>query len=315
MIIMKTVAIIDDESIQAENLVKGLSRVDAFSLFEFQSFSTKEDLLNIQSYGLYEFAVIDIRMDKYDFNGLDIATSLIRLNPNIKIIMISSFTKEYEDNKKFKDLLLLSSKNIVDILDKNVSFNIWLELVKSSIEKNFIPLLSENNGMNDLLFKNYQSVISNNKLSSYEKGDLFELFISSLFVQMGFSHIERRVIDISKNEIDLILRNDIDNAFFNKFGSHIVIECKNYVDNIGKNEVIIFQSKLDMTKGQNNIGFFVTSSSFNSNFLSQLSRQKDGKPIFLLDNKLILELIYSDNKLETLMKIMDSQIIHNNINK
>lgn len=306
--IMKTVAIIDDEGIQAENLVKGLSRVDAFSFIKFQSFSTQMDLLNIQSYGLYEFAIIDIRMDKYDFNGLDIATSLIRLNPNIKIIIISSFTEEYKENNKYKDLLLLSSKNIVDILDKNVNFTVWLSMVQNSIEKHFLPLLNGNNGMNDLLFRNYQAVISNNSLSSYEKGDLFELFITSLFIQIGFSHIERRVIDISKNEIDLILRNDIDNAFFNKFGSHIVIECKNYIDNIGKNEIIIFQSKLNMTKGQNNIGFFVTSSSFNSNFLAQLSRQQDAKSIFLLDNKLILELIYSDNKLETLMKIMDEQV-------
>ncbi|MBI3233550.1 MAG: restriction endonuclease [Bacteroidetes bacterium] len=73
----------------------------------------------------------------------------------------------------------------------------------------------------------------------------FEHFVSLVFQSIGFNNVNKRVIDKSLNEVDLIIRNDIEDSFLSKFGKYILVECKNKPkEKVDKNTFIVFNSKL-----------------------------------------------------------------------
>lgn len=137
---------------------------------------------------------------------------------------------------------------------------------------------------------------------------MFEEFVSDLFISFGFRHIEKNIKDKSLNEIDLIIRNDIDDVFFRKFSPYFYIECKNITSDIDKNIFIVFRDKLSNSNGMSKLGFIVSVTGFKkTSYLQALrSSQSEHKIVFLSNNE-INDLLDSDESLSTLKKIIDKQ--------
>lgn len=301
----RKILVIDDEKIQAEALAKTIGEAVPFSQVFYAS--TETEIISAIEDRFYNLAVLDIRMDDYDFNGITLAEKIIAVNPFARILFVSRFIPEYMDRLS----PMLQRGNILGFSEKQIDYDAWTPELKTIIEGYYDELDSNPQQINEALIDTYAEV--KDEENTFRKGQRFENFVALLFNHIGFSEIIRRVIDKSRNETDLIVRNDIDDNFLSKFGKYILIECKNKPSTpIDKNDFIVFLSKLEATNGLAEIGFMITTSSFTRTaYLEALRSSKTLRKIFFIDNPLIMRLLRSANPREELKQIIDRQVKDN----
>lgn len=301
----KTILIIDDEKDQVDNLGRYLSN-HLSSDYHIITAHEEADIIDKVENAYYSLVILDLRMDEYETDGVKIAQKIIETNSFAKILITSAFTAEFYQSLK---TLLLSGK-IIDTIDK-INFTDFAQQVKDSIEDYHEGLFASNDSIKDALLESYAEC--KNTEHNYQKGVKFENFVSLLFNSIGFDKIIKRNIDMSRNEVDLIIRNDIDDKFLEKFGKYFLIECKNMpVTNIGKNTFIIFKNKLENTANLSELGIIATTGNFTGTAYVEAVREssKDKKIIFLT-NLHFERLITSIDRLETFKSFIDEQVKDN----
>lgn len=302
--VTRKILVIDDEKPQAIALAKTIESVIPMS--NVLNASAKEEIINYVENKFYNLAVIDIRMDAYDFNGISLARRILEINPYTKILFVSKFIPEYLDELT----PLLQNGNVLGFSDKKIDYDEWGEELKNVILPYYKQLDSNPQSISTALINMYSEL--KDEENTYLKGSRFEDFISLLFQSIGFSEIVKRTRDKSLNEVDLIVRNEIDDPFLTKFGKYILIECKNHLDTIDKNDFILFKSKLTATNGLAELGFFITTSSFKRTAYLEALRSSEGHhKIVFIDNSLLMRLMKSEDPREELKRIIDYQVKDN----
>lgn len=302
--VTRKILVIDDEKPQAIALAKTIESVIPMS--NVLNASAKEEIINSVENKFYNLAVIDIRMDAYDFNGISLARRILEINPYAKILFVSKFIPEYLDELT----PLLQNGNVLGFSDKKIDYDEWGEELKNVILPYYEQLDSNPQSISTALINMYSEL--KDEENTYLKGSRFEDFISLLFQSIGFSEIVKRTRDKSLNEVDLIVRNEIDDPFLTKFGKYILIECKNHLDTIDKNDFILFKSKLTATNGLAELGFFITTSSFKRTAYLEALRSSEGHhKIVFIDNSLLMRLMKSEDPREELKRIIDYQVKDN----
>ena len=302
--VTRKILVIDDEKPQAIALAKTIESVIPMS--NVLNASAKEEIINYVENKFYNLAVIDIRMDAYDFNGISLARRILEINPYAKILFVSKFIPEYLDELT----PLLQNGNVLGFSDKKIDYDEWGEELKNVILPYYKQLDSNPQSISTALINMYSEL--KDEENTYLKGSRFEDFISLLFQSIGFSEIVKRTRDKSLNEVDLIVRNEIDDPFLTKFGKYILIECKNHLDTIDKNDFILFKSKLTATNGLAELGFFITTSSFKRTaYLEPLRSSEGHHKIVFIDNSLLMRLMKSEDPREELKRIIDYQVKDN----
>lgn len=300
----RSVLIIDDEKDQAESLSKTLSK--DVNNTSFASVSEEAEIINFIENYYFSVAIVDLRMDKYAFDGITLIKKIIEINPFAKIIIISAFTGEYLS--QIKDLL--KTGKIIDVIEKK-DFLIFAAELKSIIEDYHNDLFNNPSQINNALLEFYS--LAKNEDDIYRKGEKFENFVSLLFQSIGFSKVSKRVIDKSLNEVDLIIRNEIDDKFLSKFGKYILVECKNKPkEKIDKNTFIVFNSKLINTNSLSELGILATTGYITRNtYLEALRGSGGNRKIIFLSNPEFEILIMADDKLDMFKNIIDNQVKDN----
>jgi len=298
-----SILIIDDIHIQAVNLQKVFKKERKY--YFAQTATTEEEIENAISEFYFNIAIVDLRMDAFKFNGFEIIKNIIKNNPFAKIIIQSAYLPEYSED--LKDILI--SGKISAILDKG-KFDKFKMQVLEETDK-IVSEFEENPNTNQKALEAIYAE-AKNEPDTYLKGTKFEQFISILFAQLGFNNISKRVKDKSLNEVDLIVRNEIDDTFFIKFSPYFLIECKNIAGKVDKNNFIVFFNKLDNTNGLANLGFLITSSSISWNtYIEAVRTSKTNSKIVFISNIEINKLIYSKDMLESFKQIIDEQVKDN----
>jgi len=298
-----SILIIDDEKNLAESLKRAIEKEqpDYFIL----SASTEEEVYDKIENMYFNVAIVDMRLDNFKDDGPEIIKRIIELNPFAKCIITSGYLPSYK--KEITDLF--STGKIADIIEKKEPAT-YIKEILSSIKK-IVDEFEDNTAINQKALETYYAEAKNEK-DNFKKGQKFENFVSILFSQIGFVHINKRVKDKSLNEVDLIVRNEINDVFFQKFKPYFLIECKNTKEKIDKNQFIQFKTKLDNTNGLSDLGFFITSSAFKKNtYLEAIRDSSKNQKIIFISNIEINKLIKSSNLLETLKSIIDEQVKDN----
>ena len=134
-----------------------------------------------------------------------------------------------------------------------------------------------------------------------------------LFNNIGFNNINKRIIDESRNEVDLIVRNDINDKFLEKFGKYFLIECKNIpASAVDKNMFIVFSHKLEHTANMSECGVIATTGNFTkTSYIEAVRESGKHKKIIFLSNIDFEEIITSDDRLEAFKKLIDKQVKDN----
>lgn len=300
----KNILIIDDVKEQAEGLARGLRK--EMPNYQFESYFTEESILEAIEQRFYSLAIVDIRMDTFSIDGIEVVKKIFEVNPFAKVIIVSAFKDEYI--LQLKDVLLTGK--VVDIQDKE-RLSDWLPKLKLTIEGYFEAISEDPSEINKALLQYYSN--AKNESDTYKKGETLEHFVSLLFQSIGFEHIMKRVIDKSLNEVDLIIRNDIGDSFLQKFGKYILIECKNKPkDGVDKNDFIVFNTKLKNTNGLSELGILITSGYIKrSTYLEALRDSSETGKIIFISNPQIERLINSHDKLSEFKRIIDEQVKDN----
>ncbi|MFI1745446.1 response regulator [Thalassobellus sediminis] len=301
----RSILIIDDVKEQAQGLEKGLGK-KLSSEYNLKSVFEEQEIIESIENRYFSLAIVDLRMDGFKFDGIELINKIIETNPFAKIIIVSAFKGEYLI--QLKDLFL--SGKIVNVLDKE-DYDIWIPKLSNIIEKYYQESFNSPDEINNALLEYYSN--AKNETDTYSKGEKFEHFVSLLFQSIGYNSINKRVIDKSLNEVDLIIRNEIEDPFLNKFGKYILIECKNKPkDKVDKNTFIVFSSKLKHTNGLAELGIIATTGYLTRNtYLEAIRESNDVRKIIFISNKEFQRLIMSTNKLETFKEIIDEQVKDN----
>lgn len=296
----RTLLIIDDDEIQARNLSEALKKeiADIEVFYEWEEDNIEKAVIS----KFYSVALVDLRMDSYKIDGFSIIDLITEVNPYAKIIAVSAYTDEY--------ILRLSeymSEGKLLAISEKESFDTWIPKLKDIIEGYF------NKGLNDIAVRVLEEsfATAKNETDAYKKGKMFEDLIVNLFRQMGFTHVETRKRDSASNELDLVVRNDIDDVFFKKFKRYIFVECKNKPESgIDKNDFIVFNNKVQSSFGNSDLGIMFTTGTIKRTvFLEALKDSKYNNKIVFLSSAEILRLIRTPRMLEEFKEIIDEQIL------
>lgn len=300
----KTVLIIDDQPEQAEALHKTLSA--ALPQFTFEWYSSEEAIKTAIEHRFYTLAIVDLRMDKYQIDGIQVIRDIFQINPFAKVIVLSAFREEYFG--QLKDILL--SGKVLDIFEKE-QFRVLAAKLERSVKDYFDNLDRNPSEINNALLQFYAE--AKNEKDAYKKGERFEHFISLLFQSFGYKEISKRVKDKSLNEVDLIIRNETEDSFLNKFGKYILVECKNKPeDKVSKNDFILFNTKLKNTNGLAELGIIATTGYIAWNtYYEAIRTSGDTRKILFISNPEIEQLIRSNDKKEEFKRLIDAQVKDN----
>lgn len=301
---LKKILIIDDERVQVQALGTTISEI--FPDAEVLLASSKEDILNYINNKFYNLVVLDLRMDAYDFDGISLAKQIIDVNPFSKILFVSKFSSEYMP----KLARLLTNGSVIGFSEKK-DYDSWKPELKMLIEDYYNSLDKDPSQVNNALLNYYAELKNEN--DTFLKGKKYEDFVTILFRSIGFKEIMKRVKDQSLNEVDLIVRNDIEDPFLYKFGKYILVECKNRPDDkTDKNDYIVFHSKLANTCGLSELGFLFTTSSITRNtYIEAVRNSNEKEKIIIIDNRIMYNLLKSEDLKEGLKRIVDSQVKDN----
>ncbi len=295
----KSILIIDDQENQAKELCSALQ--NALSDCELNYASKENDIMTKVITQYYSIAIVDLRMDGYCIDGFNVMDQIMAANPYAKIIIISAYMNDY--------LLRISdyiAKGSILALSEKKAYSIWIPelagIINDYYNKDLNPIAVQI--LEDLFAK------AKNEPDTAKKGRLFEEFVVGLFRQMGFIHIETRVRDKASNEIDLIVRNDLADPFFSKFGRYIFVECKNKPEvGFSKNDFIVFNKKVSSSNGDSNLGVvFTTGHIQRTVYLEALRESEKGVKILYLGSGEIAKLIHTANMLEEFKEIIDRQV-------
>ena len=299
----KNIIIIDDEELQAKNLAEALQKELSNCNIVYEWRDNEIEKVVISQF--YSIALVDLRMDSYKYDGFHVIDLISEVNPYAKVIAVSAYTEEYM--KKLSDYM--SDGKLLSISEKD-SFDKWIPKLKDIIEGYF------NKGLNPITVQVLEDLFSTakNEKDAFKKGKMFEDFAVNLFRQMGFMHIETRKRDSASNEMDLIVRNDINDTFFSKFGRYIYVECKNKPeDGINKNDFIVFNNKVQSSSGNSDLGvMFTTGRITRTVFEEALKECKFRIKIVFLASADILRLIHTPTMLDEFKEIIDNQVLKYN---
>lgn len=301
---IKSILIIDDERIQADSLARSIKKEKGY--VNCYVASEEDEIMSSVENIFFDVAIVDLRMDNYEIDGFTIIERIIEINPFARILIVSAFTQEYLLELK----KVLFSAKVIGVIEKKEYNQFVSEIVLSlsKYEENHFDNPSETAKALTSFYAN-----AKNEKDTYQKGIIFEQFVALLFSNIGFKNINKRVLDKSQNEVDLVLRNEIDDSFFSKFSPYILVECKNKPkDPVGKNDFIQFFTKLKNTNGLSNLGFLITTGYIaRTTYIEAVRTSSDHCKIIFLSNPEIERLINSVTPMIELKNIIDEQVKDN----
>ncbi|MDO7742881.1 MAG: restriction endonuclease [Pedobacter sp.] len=301
----KTVLIINDEKLQSNSLKSQLAKLLPDEHFE--SYHSAEEIEHAIEHRFYMLAIIDIPVKESAINGIALAKRIFEINPIASIIVITTYREDFF--KQFESILI--SGKVLDVISRQTNPTATASLIKPIIINYYQKIDQHASILNTSLLQHYSDV--KNEKDPIKKGLQFERFISLLFGFLGYKEIRRRVIDSSRNEVDLVIRNEIKDPFLNKFGKYILLECKNRPDyTIGKNDFIIFNEKLKNSNGLAELGIIASTGGFaKTTYLEAMRGSGTANKVLFLSNVEFLSLIGADDKIEAFKKIIDEQMKNN----
>lgn len=295
----KSILIIDDQESQARELCDALQKAlnDCCLCYA----SEEKDIMAKVITRYYSVAIVDLRMERYSIDGFDVMDQIMTANPYAKIIIVSAYISEYMT--RISEYI---SKGAVLAISEKKDLEAWVLELANIIDGYF------NRDLNAIAVQILEDLYAKakNEPDTTKKGRMFEEFVVGLFRQMGFVHIETRVRDKASNEIDLIVRNDLSDAFFSKFGRYLFVECENRPElGFSKNDFIVFNKKVSSSNGDSNLGVvFTTGHIKRSVYLEALRESEKGIKILYLGSGEIMKLIHTPNMLDEFKEIIDRQV-------
>ena len=194
---------------------------------------------------------------------------------------------------------LSSSLSIFDATDKireifdliNNSLEEVVDSLRVLVEKRYIDLEQK-------IIEKWKEALT--ITDSNKKGKALEELLVLIYSTIdGFIPSHR--IKTETEEIDISVRNESKDFFWSKFTPFILIECKNWSTDCGKNEVVSFHSKLINRFGLSRLGFLVSINGFRTTVTKEILRGSQTEFLVVpIDGKMLEGLVLSKDRSELL---------------
>jgi len=143
---------------------------------------------------------------------------------------------------------------------------------------------------------------------SNKKGLALERLVTLVFLTVDGFHPSHR-IQTQTEEIDIFVRNESTDAFWFKLSPFILVECKNWSSKVGKDEIVIFRSKLENRFGLSKVGFLVSVNGFYNTVEKELLRSSKGDiSVVLVDKAALEKLVLSSKRNQYLKELLGTSI-------
>ena len=129
-----------------------------------------------------------------------------------------------------------------------------------------------------------------------EKGRTLEELVAALFRTIpGFRVWDSRV-NTETEEIDLEIANASSHFIFNKEEAIILAECKNWSKKCGKNEFVVFRSKIENRNARCSLGFLISWNGFADTITKEMLRSSHERLLIVpIDGKQIQEAVKNNS--------------------
>lgn len=108
--------------------------------------------------------------------------------------------------------------------------------------------------------------------SSNEKGEALETLCCALFNEVPGFAVEHKRKKTSTEEIDIIVLNNSQHPKFRREAAQILVECKNWTDSCGKDELVLFKQKIENRSGRCSIGLLISWNGFTTTVTKEMLR-------------------------------------------
>ncbi|HWO18694.1 MAG TPA: response regulator [Kofleriaceae bacterium] len=183
--------------------------------------------------------------------GLDLAVVAMRKAPEAKVIIATAYAEPASIARAF-DL------GVYDYLQKDQFFEALLRAkVRNAMEvwrERALAALSTERREQELAsaWEDAQTV-----RDPQLKGDLLEFIMFLLFRTIpGFEHAQVNRQN-HLEEIDVLVQNSSTDPFWQREGSYLLIECKNWSSPVGVPELKLFRQKIGDRFGRSTLGFMI----------------------------------------------------------
>ncbi len=212
----------------------------------------------------FDVVLLDMRLHSPEGpnSGLHLLPEIQRRAPFAKIIVVTGFAEQQpireafaagaydfmaKQGPQFQALLQAKVRNALELTRERRLAMMGNEELEAEIADVYAGVWTEKDG--------------------HRKGALLEELMVLLFKSIpGFGGVStRRRNDIE--EIDLVIPNESPDLVWQKEGSYLLGECKNWSSSVGRPEFDAFRSKLQRRFGRCRLGFFVATGGFTEPFL------------------------------------------------
>lgn len=208
--------------------------------------------------------------------GLDLAVAAMRMAPEAKVIIATAYAEPASISRAF-DL------GVYDYLQKDQFFEALLRAkVRNAMEvwrERALAALSTERREQELAstWANAQT-----EQNSQRKGDLLELTMYLLFRTIpGFGHAQVNRQN-HLEEIDVIVQNNSTDPFWQREGSYLLIECKNWSSPVGVPELKLFRQKLEDRYGRTTLGLMIAMNGYSGTTQIEEWTRRGGQSLIVL---------------------------------
>jgi CheY-like chemotaxis protein len=229
--------------------------------------------------------------------GVDLAAVAARLAPGAKVIIATA----YADRAAIQRAFLLG---VYDYLRKDEFFDEFLLVkVRNAMEvwreRSLAAMdhAAREREIHDTWTK-ARTETDNNK-----KGELLERLMLLLFRSVpGFQHAQVNR-QSALEEIDVLVQNASADPFWQKEGSYVLAECKNWKTPVGVPELKLFRQKIEDRYGRAALGFFIAPGGYAETVRQEeWSRRGRSSLVVLLDASDIAALVAAPDRGEALKR-------------
>lgn len=167
---------------------------------------------------------------------------------------------------------------LFEAYDFGIDFSFWIKQILQNVQNRIGAIVNEianeYSAFRSLDFPELVHGVENEK-DPNTKGRLLEELMNKFFSMVdGFEVIER--LRTETEEIDLVILNKSTIPLWQRESPLILVECKNWSNKCGKNELVVFKEKIANRKGRAKIGFFISWNGFAETFTKEDLRSSHG---------------------------------------
>lgn len=280
--------IVDDDEVVRDVLkLKLESRKDIL----LSEASTPEEALQKATNEVFDLVLLDLRL-QFGTEGLDVLAEIKRRRPQTEVIMLSAYGT-------IAVVVEAMKRGATDFIPKDKDYEDLVVIKLDRFIRDTSLIADRERSISGL----YETVFSD---EPQRKGKALETLIAAMFSSVeGFNVIDSNV-NTQTEEIDVAIRNESTHPIWQKEGSLILVECKNWHSKrVGKNEFVLFKEKIENRAGRCQLGFLICTENFADTVTKEMLRSsKNDLLVVPIDGEKLLQLVQSHNRNQLLLDFL-----------